>query len=95
MKYGADVNIGEQHGYSPLHLASQKGFESMTEFLITNHANINQRDNRGYSPVNFTLMNCDIMKPQDRLVEFLLAHGDDVNNDNQSGCTPVMTAVIL
>ena len=41
MKYGADVNLGDDIGYTPLHIAAKHGFLTCAQMLLDNGAIVN------------------------------------------------------
>ena len=47
-----DVNLTDTDGWSPLRMASKEGHIDIVKFLIQNGANINQRSNLGFLPID-------------------------------------------
>ena len=74
LERGADVNIGNSEGTTPLHLAAVWGDVSLAKKLLAHGANVNATDNSGQTPLSEAAY-------QDHLsvVKLLLAHGADVN----------------
>lgn len=48
---GVNVNITNEYGRTPLHLAAFKGHESIAKILIQNGADINPKDHLGLTPI--------------------------------------------
>ena len=71
------------HGYSPLHLAIEKGCLDIAKFLIEKGMNINAKDNSGNTPLHIAAKNND-----SSLIELLLEKGADYNIPNQNGDIP-------
>jgi ankyrin repeat protein len=49
---GADLNIAENHGFTPLHLACDTGHESVVRMLIDGGADLNLANRRGRTPLH-------------------------------------------
>ncbi|MHC4324476.1 MAG: ankyrin repeat domain-containing protein [Planctomycetota bacterium] len=72
---GADVNWKDSRtGWTLLHIAINKGYTEITQFLIDKGADVNARDNRGRRPVHLA-----VEKGQKSIVEKLIAKGADLN----------------
>ncbi len=50
---GADPNLVECDGWSPLHLAARNGHLEVTKLLLEHGANLEQRDSRGLTPLDW------------------------------------------
>ena len=77
------------NGGTPLHAAAEKGYVSVTEYLLANHADVNAKDNQGRTPLHIAAQN-----GHKRLCEMLLAAGADVNAEDNDGYTPLHLAAI-
>ena len=51
IRHGADVNIPEYQGHTPLHNASVRGFEELVSLLIENGAGLNLSGHSGETPL--------------------------------------------
>ena len=71
---GADVNMKNRMGWSPLHTAIQNRRQAIVEPLIAKGANVNAKDNRGQTPLHVA-----VNLGQKEVVELLIAKGADVN----------------
>jgi ankyrin repeat protein len=86
---GADVNAkgNNSDNRTPLHIAAQKGFQSVTEVLLANKAAVNARDSRGFTPLYLA-----VQRGQTNILQMLLAAGANVNVENSQGRTPLSYA---
>jgi len=48
---GADINKIDNHGWTPLYIACQKGHITVVKYLVENGANINEGNNNGATPL--------------------------------------------
>ncbi len=53
---GIDVNVTDSLGQTPAHLASQYAMASVLDALIAAKADLNQKDQAGYTPLNYALI---------------------------------------
>ena len=83
---GADVNIQDFDGWTPLHWAAMEGHKKTAELLIANGADVDLKDNLGWSALLIT----DHMK----IAELLISNGADVNLKNMDGNTPLQYAAM-
>lgn len=58
IRYGANVNVKDLQGYSPLHVAAGKGRDKITEILIRNAALVNEKTIHGSTPLLLAAENC-------------------------------------
>ena len=52
---GADVNLKDNWGRTPLHYAAGAGYKEIAELLITNGANINKKNDGGETPLDWAI----------------------------------------
>jgi len=77
-----------------LHLGARYGHTEIVKFLIANRADINARDEAGYTPLASTIFFCfrqggiDLNSVKD-VVEVLIDSGADVNTKSRFGYTPL------
>ncbi len=95
---GANVNVTDISGYTPLRYAITGGTmykcsdsKKMVELIVSHEVNVNVRDYMGYTPLFYALM---IDKPDKEVVKLLLEHGADVNAKDSMGYTPLFRAVM-
>ncbi len=81
--------IDPSTGHSALHLAFDRGLDSMeiVELLLKNGANINLRNRDGETPLTIA-----VTKNSMELVKFLLENDADINLRNRDGETPLTIA---
>ena len=88
---GADVNIADNNGFTPLHHAWSK---EACLFLITHDASINQKNNTGNTPLHTAVSNVLARNQAFEKIQYLLEYGADVNSRNDNGQTPLFLATI-
>jgi len=71
---GADVNMQNRMGWTPLHTAVQNRRQAIVELLTTKGADVNAKDKRGQTPLHVA-----VNLGQKEVVELLIAKGADVN----------------
>jgi len=85
---GANPNIQDKDGYTPLHYAAWKGHLKVVELLLEHGANPNIQDKDGYTPLHYAAW-----KGHLKVVELLLEHGANPNIQKHDGETPLHLAV--
>ncbi|KAG8291376.1 putative ankyrin repeat protein RF_0381 [Homalodisca vitripennis] len=73
-----------REGETALQCAIKINFTEGIKFLIENNANINTKDNNGYTPLHYAMFCCN-----EQLVEDLIDIGADVNSADEMGRTPL------
>jgi len=90
---GANVNVVNKSGESPLHKAVEGGKienKELLKILLAAGANVNAPDKKGKTPLYRTVESWDANK---ELLKILLAAGANVNAPDLSGATPLHIAV--
>ena len=86
---GVDVSVRDEYGSTPLHSAAYDGKKDIAVLLLAKGADVNARKyNNGRTPLHLAANNGHI-----NIIELLLAKGADVNAKDNSGETPLLTAV--
>jgi cytohesin len=81
---GVDVNIKDEHRFTPLHCAAQQGYSEIAELLIAKGANVNATDMMGETPLHSA-----VLGGHKDVVEVLLAGGADLDAENLIRRTPL------
>lgn len=84
---GAQVDVCDERGWTPLMISSFNGNEEIAELLINSGANIHVRDKSGYGPIHWAAFN-----GYNHVVSLLLRRGADVNAQSLHGWTPLLQA---
>jgi hypothetical protein len=53
LAHGAEINVKDDGGVTPLHLAVTQAFPDMVVTLLDNGADVNAKDNNGETPLNW------------------------------------------
>jgi len=85
---GADINVSDVFGRTPLHRAAEDGRIYVVSLLITKGADVNARDG-----VNNTALHGAAHYGHKQVVEILIKGGADLNIKNIDGRTPLHWAV--
>ena len=86
---GANPNLAENDGCTPLWIAASRGDTKCVEILIKYGADLNIADNSGVTPLFVAVQN-----GKTRIVDMLIAANADANiSRNEDGVTPLMMAV--
>ena len=56
LNYGADINVRNPQGITPLHFAALSGHRDVVEFLVSNGADVKARTRRGSTPLYFAVV---------------------------------------
>jgi ankyrin repeat protein len=86
IELGADANLGDDHGYTPLHCAAGHGFYAeaveMAEALLTHGADINARSPEfGFVPLHEAT--------GAGMIRLLVSRGADAGVRSNAGLTPL------
>jgi len=84
---GANVNLKNKKGKTPLHLASEKGFEENCQSLIHHGADVDARDNNGKTPMHWAAWN-----GKEKICKLFLQNKADCNAQDNYGETPLHKA---
>ena len=84
---GADVNVKDKRGFTPLHWASISGHKEAVELLIAKGADVNAMRGGGGTPLSYASS-----WGHEEIVELLIAKGADVNVKDAFSETPLDVA---
>lgn len=87
--HGADVNAGDEKGWTALTWAGYLARHKIARLLIAQSAEVNGRDQNGRSPLHWTAY-----AGHTTVAELLIKHGADVNARDESGWTPIHGATL-
>jgi ankyrin repeat protein len=76
----------DETGWTPLHLAAQRGFKEVAELLLAYKAPVNAKSKRGDTPLHWAA------NGHKEVAELLLAKKADVNAVDNGGWTPLHMA---
>ena len=88
---GANPNLTDRYGRTPLHLAVACGHLLIAKALLEGGANPNLKHDEGNTPLH-TIVETDNQKPdrqRDAIARLLLVHGADLNMRNGKGRQPL------
>ena len=84
---GSKINIQDDEGLTPLHLAAKNGFLDVAEILIRHGANVNAIDNQKQTPLHKAAED-----GQDEMCQLLLENGAELKVLDVARRTPEMLA---
>ncbi|KAI8122188.1 Protein phosphatase 1 regulatory subunit 16A [Lucilia cuprina] len=82
-KNGGDIEQPDEHGATPLHIASANGYIKVVEFLLEQHVNVDALDRDMWSPVHAAACWGHL-----EVLEMLAQCGADLNIKNKDDETP-------
>lgn len=88
LRIGADPNVKDSKGDTPLHSAVIKGRKEAVGLLLDKGADVNAQSNNGDTPLHKAL----VMR-QDVISALLISRGADVNIPNKMGITSKQVSV--
>ncbi|MDE0014475.1 MAG: FG-GAP-like repeat-containing protein [Candidatus Poribacteria bacterium] len=83
-----DVNIKDERGRTPLHIAVENGYEDVTMFLVEKGAEVNIADANGNTPLILIIHQTGNLE----IIRRLLEKGARINTQNRTGETALMYA---
>ena len=86
---GANINVKDKIGASPLHRAAQRGQVKLVKYLIDKGADIEAKNNSGSTPLNFAI---DAGINTKEIMHLLIQNGAEVNSRDSNGNTQLYWA---
>lgn len=86
------VDVKDDRGATPLHLAAKYIKKQMIELLISKDADVNAKDITGETPLHYATFST--LKNKKEMVELLISKGADPNAKNDRGRTVLMRAIL-
>ena len=87
LQRGANVNILDEKGKSPLHRVAEGGRIDIAELLLKHGADVGSRNEEGWTPLYAASR-----AGQVEMAELLIRHGADVSSPHNAGRTPLHAA---
>ena len=86
---GAELNVADKRGETPLHWAAQGGHKEVGRLLIENRADVNVADEYGRTPLHEAIKN-----DKKEVARLLIESGAEVNMADKDGETPLHKGAI-
>ncbi|XP_051788186.1 ankyrin repeat domain-containing protein 27 [Erpetoichthys calabaricus] len=86
---GFEINVSNQDGFTPLHVAALHGRENLVSLLIAHGANINIENTHGATSLHLACQNGNL-----QTVRYLLGCNAKMNKKDHFGNTPLIHAVL-
>ncbi len=87
IKCGANLNVNDGSGWTPLHHACQNGDLETVKTLIKNEASVHSFSNKQFYPIHIAALN-----NHPAIIEFLFENQAKLECKNDEGCTPLHLA---
>jgi len=87
LRDGAEVNLADKAGFTPLHFAAQQQHADAARVLIQAGADVHARNMFGNTPLGVALVNAG--NSGGEVVHVLLEAGSDPRADNNYGVSPL------
>ena len=79
-----NVNVADEYGQTPLHLAAENGQKEVAQALVESGAEVNVANELGGTPLHYAAWN-----NHKEVAELLIESGAEVNVTNKDGRTPL------
>lgn len=86
---GANTNIADENGYTPLHYAAGQDLEEIAKLLLEHGADINAATKDGV-----TALHSAVSQGREKMVRFLIKNGTDINIADAGKHTPLHASLI-
>ncbi|XP_066251556.1 putative ankyrin repeat protein RF_0381 [Euwallacea similis] len=81
------VNVKDNHGQTPLHIAARSGSLNIVKYLINKSADINAKDKYDNTPLHLAADTGEF-----DIVKYLIIKGNNINAEGERGWTPLHIA---
>jgi len=85
---GANLNVKDSFGSTPLHIAVQSKNLEIVKYLVDQKANVNSKDNSGNTSLHTAIRSGSL-----EIVKYLIDQKANINSKDNSGSTPLHTAI--
>lgn len=91
LEYGAEVNVRNTNGDTPLHTAAEEGSVEMLRLLLRHGADLDARNDQGETPLYRIIFRGELHEYPDRMaaLKLLLRNGANPNIPDNEGETPL------
>lgn len=86
LQHGADVNLGDKAGFTPLHCAAQGQHADVARVLTEAGADVHARNRFGDTPLLIAIFS--VRDTDGEVVRVLLGAGSDPDAENSFGVSP-------
>ena len=89
-KHNIGINNKDEDGKTPLHIACEKGYQSIIDYFISKGADVFARDDKGYYAIHYAAIGGYLS-----IVKYLIEqHNFDVNSKGSANVTPLHEACL-
>ena len=87
---GANVNVTDDEGWTPLHAAARSGYRDIAELLLESGASLDVRNKNQETPLHVACYNGKL-----DVSRFLIDRGSDMNSRDENGFIPLHCGVTI
>jgi ankyrin repeat protein len=95
ISHGAEVNVRDMYGYTPLHWAAMFANPKSIKLLLEHGVTIDAKDKKGNTALHYAVQCCcDSKCGHNEVINILLSYGANVDIKNNDNDTPEQVAII-